>query len=120
MVGMFTLYNQPPCALIMFLTLLFTAGYWVVLTKAFNRPQRVMSMKAAAEMDRKNGVLEISSETLQRVYQPVVMRDNGVPSAPSFFLVIGFMPFTRLANRSDTGWLGSQYVRIYWYYCVCL
>uniref|UniRef100_A0A061S9Q7 Erd4-related membrane protein n=1 Tax=Tetraselmis sp. GSL018 TaxID=582737 RepID=A0A061S9Q7_9CHLO len=75
MVGMFSLFQKLPCAIIMLLTIFVTIGFWVQIVGAFSRPQRVMSMKAAANMDKENGVLEISAETLQRVYQPSVMRD---------------------------------------------
>ena len=86
MVGMFSLYSAPVCSIIMACLIVVTVAYWRVLTVAFNRPQRVMSMTAAAEMDKKNGVLDISAAALQRVYKPPVMRDNGaLPSVTSSY-----------------------------------
>jgi len=75
MSGMFSLYDAGPQGIIMLLLIPITVVVWRNLALAFNRPQRVMSMTAAAKMDRDQGKLDWHPEQFQRVYTPPVMRD---------------------------------------------
>lgn len=79
MSGMFSLYEAGAQALIMLLLIPLTVTVWANLSIAFNRPQRVMSMTAAAKMDREQGKLDWMPEQFQQVYTPPVMKDLSTP-----------------------------------------
>eukprot|EP00951_Prasinocladus_malaysianus_P005709 scaffold40279_cov28-Prasinocladus_malaysianus.AAC.1 len=77
MTGLFSIKQAQLPATLMFVTIPLTVAFWVLTTRAFHQPQRIMSMAAAAAMDHSRGKLAISAEELQKIYRPPVMRDVG-------------------------------------------